>query len=148
MRLQNGRSKSSLFLLELIIAILFFSVASALCVQLFVKSHQMSVKSSDLNHAVLVAQSAADVYKAAGSDPAETARLLGGLAETSGGTVTVYYDGGWQPTDRAESAVYRLQMNFSTQEDGIMCASIVVTALADVQGSPIFTLETCAAPDT
>lgn len=43
---------SSLFLMELILAILFFSVASAVCGQFFVKSHIMSQSSEVLTHAV------------------------------------------------------------------------------------------------
>lgn len=43
---------SSLFLMELILAILFFSVASAVCVEFFVKSHLMSMESEALTHAV------------------------------------------------------------------------------------------------
>ena len=34
--------RSSLFLLELIIAILFFSLTSAVCVQIFVRAHLIS----------------------------------------------------------------------------------------------------------
>lgn len=44
--------KSSLFLLELILAILFFSIASAVCVQLFVKSHTISQEAKSLSVAV------------------------------------------------------------------------------------------------
>lgn len=43
---------SSLFLMELILAILFFSVASAVCVEFFVKSHLMSRESEALTYAV------------------------------------------------------------------------------------------------
>ena len=45
-------SKSALFLMELILAILFFAAASAVCVQLFVKAHLMSQDTVDLNRAV------------------------------------------------------------------------------------------------
>ena len=44
--------KSSLFLLELILAILFFSIVSAVCVQLFVKSHTISQEAKSLSVAV------------------------------------------------------------------------------------------------
>ena len=39
MRQPRTHSGSSLFLMELILAILFFSVASAVCVQLFARAH-------------------------------------------------------------------------------------------------------------
>lgn len=52
---------SSLFLMELILAILFFSVASAVCVEFFVKSHLMSRDSESLTHAVNECAGAAEI---------------------------------------------------------------------------------------
>ncbi len=49
---RNRARSSSLFLMELILAILFFSVASAVCVQFFVKSHLLSRDSEMLTNAV------------------------------------------------------------------------------------------------
>ena len=49
---RNRARSSSLFLMELIIAILFFSASSAVCVQFFVKSHILSQNAQRLNHAV------------------------------------------------------------------------------------------------
>ena len=44
--------RSSLFLLELIIAILFFSLTSAVCVQFFARAHQISRQTQELNAAL------------------------------------------------------------------------------------------------
>ena len=52
MKYQRHNNTSSLFLLELILAVLFFSVASALCIQIFIKAHLMSQDARDLNFAV------------------------------------------------------------------------------------------------
>lgn len=60
------KSRTSLFLMELIIAILFFSIASAVCMQLFAKAHLTSEKTKELNHAVSIAQSCAEAMR--GSD--------------------------------------------------------------------------------
>ncbi len=49
MKHRNRAQSSSLFLLELILAILFFSLASAVCVQFFVKSHLLSRDARNLN---------------------------------------------------------------------------------------------------
>ena len=46
-------SSSSLFLMELIIAILFFSLASTVCIQLFVKAHLLTEKSVNINQSIL-----------------------------------------------------------------------------------------------
>lgn len=55
-------SKTSLFLIELIIVILFFSITSAICIQIFVKSHTLSNKSINSNHAQLLIQNVTEVF--------------------------------------------------------------------------------------
>ena len=60
--MNDHSSKASLFLMELIIAILIFSLSSALCVQLFAKAHLLSNKTKDLNHAISLCESVAEVY--------------------------------------------------------------------------------------
>ena len=52
---------SSLFLMELIIAILFFCLTATACVQLFFKSHQLSEEAQILNDAVNICTNAAEV---------------------------------------------------------------------------------------
>ena len=56
-------SKSELFLMELIFSILFFSIASAVCVTLFVHARLTSIESTQLTTATLQAQSAAETFK-------------------------------------------------------------------------------------
>ena len=63
-----NRSKSGLFLMELIIAIAFFAVSSAICVQLFAMAHTLSTRSVGVQMAVMNAQSAAESFKASGGD--------------------------------------------------------------------------------
>ncbi|MBD5548796.1 MAG: hypothetical protein HDQ97_15665 [Lachnospiraceae bacterium] len=60
--MKNKSSKSGLFLMELILSILFFSLSSAICVQLFVKSHLISQQSVDLNIAVEWCQNVAETF--------------------------------------------------------------------------------------
>ena len=55
-------SKTSLFLMELIIAILFFSISGAICVQLFVKAHMLSETSVEMNNSVLWTQNISEVF--------------------------------------------------------------------------------------
>ncbi len=58
MKLQR---KSSIFLMELIISILFFALCSAVCIQLFVYSNTLGNESFDRDHAVTKASSIAEV---------------------------------------------------------------------------------------
>ena len=54
---------SSLFLMDLILAILFFSITSAVCVQFFVKSHILSQESKALTLAVNECSAIAETCK-------------------------------------------------------------------------------------
>lgn len=57
-------SKSSLFLMEMIISILFFSVAAAACIQLFVKAHLIDNQTKEQNQAVIWSQNLAELWYA------------------------------------------------------------------------------------
>ena len=86
-RMIRGRSASSLFLIELIIAIGFFAVASAVCLQLFVRARLVSIQSADLSRATLAAQSAAEAVRwrrppPCSADRRMTARSPSGTART------------------------------------------------------------------
>ena len=111
-------SKSSLFLMELILVILFFAISAAVCIRVFVSAEQTAERSRDLSCAVLAAQSAAECYRASGGDPETAAVLLSGSAADSG--LTVGYDADWQRTAAAEPP-YRLEL----VQDG-NCADITV----------------------
>ncbi len=55
-------NKTSLFLMELIISILFFAISGAVCVQLFVSAYTLSNKSVDINNAVLWTQNISEIF--------------------------------------------------------------------------------------
>ncbi|WP_029072910.1 hypothetical protein [Kandleria vitulina] len=61
MRIHN---KSSLFLMEIIFSLLFFSIAGSICVQLFIKSHIISQETKYLSHANMIANNIAETYRA------------------------------------------------------------------------------------
>lgn len=88
--------RSSLFLLELIIVILFFSMASAVCVRFFVKAHTISRDTTNLNMAVNQVSAYAELFL---SEPDFVVELS--KTEHS----TAYYDNDWQPCGKRESRV-------------------------------------------
>lgn len=57
-----NNSKTSLFLMELIIVILFFSISGAVCVQLFFNAHKTDVQTSRTAEATLLIQNMAEVF--------------------------------------------------------------------------------------
>lgn len=69
-------SKTGLFLMELMMAILFFCLASAVCVQMFVKGHTLSQRSVDLNHAVVRCESLAEAFYSCDANMQHVLRLF------------------------------------------------------------------------
>ena len=59
--MRKNSSRSGLFLMEIILAILAFSVVSAICLQLFVKAHNLGQDTKDLDMAVREASSIASI---------------------------------------------------------------------------------------
>ncbi|MDD3218560.1 MAG: hypothetical protein PHC41_05945 [Lachnospiraceae bacterium] len=97
------RSKSSLFLIELILCILIFSIASAICIQVFVKAHTRSRDSVNLNHAVEEAESIAELLR---SDTALD--LVYPEGQQTGESFVITYDDTWIPVDT--QAVYTIEV--------------------------------------
>ncbi len=59
---QMRNSKLSLFLMELIVAIFFFSVSAAICVRLFVSAHFLAQKTENLSNASIWSQNLSEVF--------------------------------------------------------------------------------------
>lgn len=85
-------SKSAIFLFELMIIILVFALAAAICTQIFARSYSMSVESRELTMSSINAQTIAEQYKAGNSD------------ETS-----LYFDSEWTETS-SENAYYTVML--------------------------------------
>lgn len=66
--LKKTSSRSGLFLLELIISILFFSMASAVCIRLFVQAHITDRENRNLTQSVKLCENLAEVYTASEGD--------------------------------------------------------------------------------
>ena len=158
MKYQRHNNTSSLFLLELILAVLFFSVASALCIQIFTKAHLMSQDARDLNFAVNEVSSMAEQISAgtlhsdtsASSD--DTAASSDDTAASSGDTAsdpstqisndawqddTAYYDSSYASCEKAD-AVYVLTVHYEP-EDTLLKAHISMDTIADNRN--IYTLD-------
>ena len=92
----HSSHRSSLFLLELILAILFFSIASAVCVQLFVKSHLLSKDAQNLSFAVGECSNVAEIIYSADTKDDVLKRLKNAYPDASylDHTFTVFYETG------------------------------------------------------
>lgn len=134
--------RSSLFLMELMLAILLFSLAAAICVQVFVKSHMISERSTNLNHAVLASTSVAEIFRS-NADSAEILSREYPFSETKDDITYIYYDKNWAPTNSAD-ACYILSIELG-QEYHLLVENISVYEASAYENktkdAPIYTLE-------
>ena len=144
MKYQRHNNTSSLFLLELILAVLFFSVASALCIQIFTKAHLMSQDARNLNFAVNEVSSMAEQISA-GTLHSDTAASSDDTAsdpstqmpDDSLQDAAAYYDSGYASCEKAD-AVYVLTVHYEP-EDTLLKAHISMDTVADNRN--IYTLD-------
>lgn len=120
MKYQRHNNTSSLFLLELILAVLFFSVASTLCIQIFTKAHLMSQDARDLNFAVNEVSSMAEQ-----------------MPDDSLQDAAAYYDSSYASCKKAD-AVYVLTVHYEP-ENTLLKAHISMDTIADNRN--IYTLD-------
>lgn len=80
--------KTGLFLMELIVGILFFALASAICIQIFTKAKLMNDESENTYQAARLASNIIEVYKENKLDEYYQVNQSGYL----------YYDENWQIT--------------------------------------------------
>ena len=136
MKYQRHNNTSSLFLLELILAVLFFSVASALCIQIFTKAHLMSQDARDLNFAVNEVSSMAEQISA-GTLHSDTAASSDDTAsdpstqmpDDSLQNAAAYYDSSYASCEKAD-AVYVLIVHYEP-ENTLLKAHISMDTIAD-----------------
>lgn len=145
MKYRNKARSSSLFLMELILAILFFSIASAVCVQFFVKSHMLSNDSRALNYAVNECGSMAEIIDTANG--IEDCFVLLKKAYPNGtfpdgntaseAEILFYYDDSFSLCTIKDHS-YTLSLHLS-QEDHTLTARMDFTGISDAS---IYQLET------
>lgn len=126
---------SSLFLLELIIAILFFSLASAVCIQLFAAAHVKSKETAALNMALSKAQTAAEGIRNS-EDSADTLSLLFPDGQWIEAQLSLYYDADWNSCEK-EKAFYSMVITLDIQGQ---------TEQSEIQVSTLHTVKQTASP--
>ena len=140
MREKSALSGSALFLIELLFGLMIFALTAAVCLQIFVGSHQISSESSNLNRAVVKAQSGAECFKASNGDLKETGMLLGGHFTEGSNAVLQYFDSDWKPVDKIPGpadAGYTLEVRRVSEQAGYIDGVILVS---DHSGNLIFSI--------
>ena len=98
---QRG-SKLSLFLMELIVAILFFSLSAAVCVRLFTNAHLMAERTENLSNAVIWSQNLSETFTAKKGNLTEIADLYPD-SYFSEDTLILFFNEDWKEVDESLS---------------------------------------------
>ena len=122
-------SKTGLFLIELIIVILFFSIASAICIQIFAKSHLMSRKTINSNHAMFWIQNVTEVFYSENGDLSKVksyfpvvdtnhfTSIIPEFISSYDNAFAIQFDSNWNTVVSAESHRYTLLALYSGDSD-------------------------------
>lgn len=110
----SSNNRSGLFLLEIVIAILFFAIVSAVCLRAFAKSHTLSQQASDTNHAISNMENVAELLKSV--DPEDlknhdkittTLQTVYPELSTQYRIWDIYFDSDWKACN-IDDAVYQI----------------------------------------
>jgi len=107
-------SRSSLLLMEIILSILFFSLAGTVCLQMFVKAKLLEQDTAELDMAVRYVSSAAEFLNQP-ERTAESVAILYPAASVEGNTAFVWFKKDFSSCSQKE-ACYRLEIRV-LQED-------------------------------
>ncbi|WP_071176549.1 hypothetical protein [Butyrivibrio hungatei] len=126
---KQTNSKTSLFLMELIIAIFFFSLASAVCVRLFFSAHILAEKTVNLNNAVTWSQNMSEAFYGQNGDIKKIAELYP-TAFVSHNTLMLFFDKNWEiVSDDVTKASYEVLL--TTQKNS---ARLVYADVSEYKG--------------
>lgn len=140
MKRKPTANPSSLFLLELIFAILFFSITSAVCVQVFVKSHILNQEAQILTLASQKTRDAAELLVSTDSLSDSFSILKDSYPDCcteQEDTVTIFYNEDFLPCS-AHTSVYQLTIEIQ-EKSRLLCAHLTVSSAEEPS---IFELET------
>lgn len=145
---RHSQQQSRLFLLEITLAILFFSLASAVCLRCFAKSHILSTQAAELNQAVSQSENIAELLRSLPENDRKDAQKISNVlqleypavnfsatdtatdmdtdidteidsAQKSLGSWSLYFDSDWNSCQQAQ-AVYQIQIQAFCEDSVIL----------------------------
>lgn len=113
-------SRASLFLMEIMISVLFFSISSAVCIQLFVKAHTINIHTENLAKATIIAQNLSEYYLNGDTtlDSSLREQMLNHLSDyhTVENHIIIYYNDKWSICQK-DDAAYLTALTFHEDAD-------------------------------
>ena len=103
------RSKSSMFLLEILINILLFSILCVCSLQFFIKSYQLTENTTTLHHAVTACNNVAAIFQS-GDGNMDNIQDAYSLSFVESGQLYIYLDENYQECD-SQNVVYYMMIS-------------------------------------
>ena len=123
----QSKSRSTLFLIEQLVAVAVFAVCAAVCVSIFIHAYLMANEARDIGNGLKVAKNASEAFKAF-ADVHETAGFIRGYDD---GTYVVYFDRDWRVSHRSDAAyVLRLSPDYDQSSQGISVGNLSVERIS------------------
>ena len=132
------RNRSSLMLMEQLLMILVFSLACAVCLQVFVKGDRISRQTAQKDMAVSLAQNAAEIMKGAAGDLETAALQIGAVAEDT--CWKAYYDDNGRLAQNPEEIRFHVECVRSSRRLPFLGEASIQVFCTDDLDAPLFTL--------
>ena len=134
-------SASSLFLMELVVAILFFTLAASVCITIFVQAHIQSERAKALNHALNICSDTAELVRTSNSIE-EVSQQIGRVyeyaelsQESNPYEISIYFNDNYLPT--AKSTLAQVETVQLTETDDMLNADLT---FRNVNGDEVYRL--------
>lgn len=111
--MRQKRNGSHLILMELMFVLFFFAICGAVLLQVFVKSHNISVKAKELTEIKNCVTQAAELFETGYTDIEHYQEYFPKLEEDQG-IYQGYFDKDWKMTKK-KNAVYKMTISFDDQ---------------------------------
>lgn len=126
---KHKHSRYSLILMELMAAILFFSLASAICIQLFAKAHIMSRDASMESSAVIHVQTVAELMLADGAHITDNLKNRYPQMTVKDKKSAIYFNKDWDACNEKDAA-YRLDI-IESENNGLKKEAMTMVYIAE-----------------
>ncbi len=113
--MNQNHNRSKYFLFELMFNCLFFTIAAAICINLFIYGTVLSKQSRDISRASIEAQTLAEAFKSSNGDVYVLQDTVEGTLEQD--TVYLYFDERWNRSEQLDEMGFVVAADISTNND-------------------------------
>lgn len=130
------RSRTPLALMEQLVMVLVFALASAVCLKVFVNADQISRRNEAVSQAALQAQNTAEMLKLRGEDLSQA--LADSQWTKEGDSWCLGYDEDWEIVQSEESWCYLMEVReAAAAAEGLMCVEVRVVKAGREKGGKV-----------